>query len=106
MALIMRNKVAEVAFTTMTANTDTAFAWNDSDDYTLIVVTATADDTLTVKAGDGLQGVNDLSLTIPTGTSVIKLESGRFKNVTGTNKGKIVLSCGKATTKIGVVAVQ
>ena len=104
MALTMRNTIAEVTLEALTANTAKAIAWNEKDEHTVLVINAAAQTDLTVKAGNGIQGVTDLVLTVPQGVSLVKLESGRFKNVSGANKGKvIVVSTG--TPSVGVVAL-
>lgn len=104
MALTMRNTIAEVTLEALTANTAKAIAWNEKDEHTVLVINAAAKTNLTVKAGNGIQGVTDLVLTVPKGVSLVKLESGRFKNVSGANKGKvIVVSTG--TPSVGVVAL-
>ena len=104
MALTMRNTIAEVTLEALTANTAKAITWNEKDEHTVLVINAAAQTDLTVKAGNGIQGVTDLVLTVPQGVSLVKLESGRFKNVSGANKGKvIVVSTG--TPSVGVVAL-
>ena len=57
----------------------------------LMVDTAAA----TVKAGNGIQGVTDLSVGI--GKSVV-LDSGAFKNVSGDHKGAVYIT--GATAKV------
>ena len=104
MAVTMRNEIATVELEALTASTDKAIEWKDGDDKMILVIVATEATTLTVKAGNGIQGVADKVLTVPVGTSLVKLESGRFKNVSGTNKGKIVVQSPK-TPKVGVVAL-
>ena len=104
MALTMRNTIAAVTLEALTANTAKAITWNEKDEHTVLVINAAAQTDLTVKAGNGIQGVTDLVLTVPQGVSLVKLESGRFKNVSGANKGKvIVVSTG--TPSVGVVAL-
>lgn len=104
MAVTMRNEIATVELEALTASTDKAIEWKEGDDKMILVIVATAATTLTVKAGNGIQGVADKVLTVPVGTSLVKLESGRFKNVSGTNKGKIVVQSA-GTPKVGVVAL-
>lgn len=104
MAVTMRNEIATVELEALTTSTDKAIEWKDGDDKMILVIVATAATTLTVKAGNGIQGVSDKVLTVPVGTSLVKLESGRFKNVSGTNKGKIVVQSA-GTPKVGVVAL-
>ncbi len=104
MDLTMRNTLAAVALEALTASTAKAIDWNEKDEHTVLVINAAAQTDLTVKAGNGIQGVTDLVLTVPKGISLVKLESGRFKNVSGANKGKvIVVSTG--TPSVGVVAL-
>ena len=104
MALTMRNTIAAVTLEALTANTAKAITWNEKDEHTVLVINAAAQTNLTVMAGNGIQGVTDLVLTVPQGVSLVKLESGRFKNVSGANKGKvIVVSTG--TPSVGVVAL-
>lgn len=104
MELAMRNELATVTLEKLTANTATALEWAERDDKMILVISATSATTLTVKAGNGIQGVADLALTVPVGTNLVKLESGRFKNVTGENKGKIVVES-PGTPSVGVVAL-
>lgn len=104
MDITMRNDIATPTLTALTANTDKALDWSENDQKMILVISATASTTLTVKAGNGIQGVADLLLTIPEGVSLVKLESGRFKNVSGTNKGKIVVNS-TGTPKVGVAAL-
>ena len=104
MDLTMRNTIAAVTLEALTANTAKAITWNEKDEHTVLVINAATQTNLTVKAGNGIQGVTDLVLTVPQGVSLVKLESGRFKNVSGANKGKvIVVSTG--TPSVGVVAL-
>lgn len=100
----MRNNIATPELEALTANTDKAIEWSENDQKMILVVNATAATTLTVKAGNSIQGVCDLTLTVPVGVSLVKLESGRFKNVTGENKGKIVV-VSPGTPKVGVAAL-
>lgn len=104
MVLTMRNAIAEVAFEALAANTAKALDWSEKDEHTILVVNASAQTDLTVKAGNGIQGVTDLTLTVPKGVSLVKLESGRFKNVSGANKGKIIV-VSTGTPSVGVVAL-
>lgn len=49
--------------------------------------------TITIKAGNGLQGTNDISLELASGEIAwVALDSGKFKNVYGENKGKVILT--------------
>lgn len=104
MALTMRNTIAAVTLEALTASTAKAIDWSEKDEHTVLVINASAQTDLTVKAGNGIQGVTDLVLTVPQGVSLVKLESGRFKNVSGANKGKIIV-VSTGTPSVGVVAL-
>lgn len=107
MDVIMRNELANVKLTALTAATDTPIVFDQKDDQTVLVLnnTGTSAATVTIKAGNGLQGVNDEVLTVPAGINLIKLESGRFKFVTGDNKGKIVVNAAASGVQYGIVAL-
>lgn len=104
MDLNMRNTIVNVSPEALTANTAKAIAWNQKDEHVTLVISADAATNLTVKAGNGIQGVTDLVLTVPKGISLVKLESGRFKNVSGDNKGKIVV-VSTGTPSVAAVAI-
>lgn len=57
---------------------------------------------VTVKAGNGIQGVQDLeTYSVPANTiSAIRLDDGRFKNVSGDDNGNIVVM---TTAQVAVV---
>ena len=80
---------------------------NGHDERTLLIVqnTSTSDAvSVTIKAGNGIQGVADLTFSVPkSATTYIVPESGRFKNVSGTDKGKLVIT---GTTAIKVACVM
>ena len=118
MDLIMRNTISTPTLETLTASTEKAIDFDGADERIVVVVQNTATETkndagevtdtgerhLTVKAGNGLQGVVDITLTVPADSiNLLKLDSGRFKNVSGANKGKIVVVADGAL-KVGVTA--
>ena len=58
--------------------------------------------TVTIKAGNGIQGNKDISATIPaSGYKIVQLESGRFKNVSGDNSGKVKIVGSSNKIKVG-----
>lgn len=65
MELKMRNELATVELEALTADTEKAVEFTERDDKIVLVVVATAATTLTVKAGNSIQGVADLNLTVP-----------------------------------------
>ena len=70
----------------------------------LVNNTASAEASVVVKAGNGIQGVQDLeAYKVPATTlSVIRLDDGRFKNVSGEDNGYIVIT-GPTTAQVAVV---
>lgn len=63
--------------------------------------------TATIKKGDGIQGVADLdSGDIAAGKyALVVIESGRFKNVSGANKGKVLIVPSHAELKMAAVVL-
>lgn len=60
--------------------------------------------TAKILKGNGLQGVEDLSITIGANASkVITIESGKFVNVSGANKGKVIIN---GSTNLKVAAIE
>lgn len=106
MEVTMRNNIATPTLTALTANTKKALDWGENDAKMILVISNSGDSavSLTVKAGNGIQGVADLTLSAPKGISLVKLESGRFKFVSGANKGKIVVKSA-GTPSVGVAAL-
>lgn len=102
--MTMRNEIATPELVALVASTDTAIEHNDRDDKTILVINASAACKLTVKAGNHIQGVADMTLDVPKGVSLLKLDSGRFRNVSGENKGKIVLNS-TGTPSVGVAVM-
>jgi len=101
--MVMRNEAAKVTLASIAASTATYIAWAESDEHATLVVVATGATTLTVLAGNGIQGAADRDISLSgAGTYLIRLDSGFFKNTTGTNKGKIGIKASAAITA-GVV---
>ena len=60
--------------------------------------------TAKILKGNGLQGTGDLSITLATGAKkVITVESGKFVNVFGANKGKAIIN---GSTDLKVAAIE
>lgn len=78
--------------------------WKDRDDKHLIFiqnVNTSAAKTATIKAGNGIQGVNDLEISIPASSyTFVAIDSGRFKNMSGINKGKVIITGASADIKV------
>jgi hypothetical protein len=89
------NEAGSLTFTAPTAAAD-GFAVNygeqDSKLVLLLQNTDSAAATAIIKAGDGIQGVVDYTQSLPAGSvSAIRLESGKFKRVTGDNRGSVIV---------------
>lgn len=66
---------------------------------------ATTTQAAIIKKGNGLQGVADLEISLaPSAEKVLVVESGRFKNVSGDHKGKILI-IDKNTANTQAIAV-
>lgn len=67
-------------------------------------VSSEANKTITIKAGNGLQGTNDISLSLAKDEIAwVVLDSGKFKNVYGVNKGKVILTGTSNDLKVKVI---
>lgn len=106
------SKVSEFNMPAKTAQMLTALnaeggeiVWDERDDQVVVLVENTHESeaaTVVLKAGNGIQGVTDETVTLKSGEyTLIRLESGRFKNVSGSDKGKVVLQ-GNTSVKVAV----
>lgn len=57
------------------------------DTKTVILLTGTG--TATIKAGDGIQAVNDVEVVVSENGTIVELDSGAFKITSGDHKGKV-----------------
>ena len=92
-------------FTAVDATAGADFAMADRDEKYLIAVqnVASAAKTVTVKAGNGFQAGEDLVCEVPaTSTVTLSLDSGRYKQVSGEDKGKVVILGADANIKVAV----
>lgn len=100
-----------LAMTAPTAAADgfTVDVSNIADHKLLLVFLNTSVDTaydVTIKKGNGLQGTADLLKEVAFGkTAAVVVESGKFKNVSGTNKGKIVIIPENAAVKMAAIVL-
>lgn len=86
--------------------TDGAYVTPLNDEATVLILTASAALTATVKAGDGVQGVEDLSVAFAAaGTKYLSVESGRYKLTKGANKGKILVKTSASGLTVGCLAL-
>lgn len=78
-----------------------------ADDQKLLIIlenAAAAEKTGAIKAGNGIQGVADLPFILTAnGRHCLVVESGRFVNTKGANKGKVLITGIDANVKVGAV---
>lgn len=99
------NVLNTAMFAALDATDGGEFVFDGADHKTLILLqnTVTAVKTVTVKAGNGIQGVNDLEIEIDaSSTKAVALNSGAFKNMYGDDKGKVIMT-GPSDIKIAVL---
>ena len=65
---------------------------------TKTVILLTGSGTAVVKAGDGIQAVNDLEVVVGANGTIVELDSGSFKITRGEHKGMVHIT-GPATVK-------
>ena len=100
------NPAEPIAFTFTAGKTaGSSVDFGGEDEKTVILFNNTGSaGTATIEAGDGIQGVSDLTVNVPAGFSAIVLESGACKKLTGANKGAAVIKV--SATTIGIAAVE
>ena len=115
--VITRNAATNVPAAATVAKDDGALVTFDKDDQKILLLlknnVSNVTHTAVIKAGNGIQGVSDLEITL-TGYNTtagnekaVVIESGRYMDVSGTNKGKvnIVSKDGTDGTQIEVRAI-
>jgi uncharacterized protein YdgA (DUF945 family) len=95
-------------FTAINASTGAYFVMAKGGDKYVIgiknAVSSEASKTITIKAGNALQGTNDISLELAKDEIAwVVLDSGKFKNVYGVNKGKVILTGSDANLQVKVI---
>lgn len=107
---LLRNEAKEIASAVAVDATEGASIdyTNKSDGRILLMITngnSSAAKKATILKGNALQGVEDLEISIPSGkTYGIVIESGKFANVSGDNKGKVVIE--GESTDITIQAIE
>ena len=101
--VLKRNEAKAVPTAATVAKTDGALVTFDKDDQKILLLlknnVTNATHTAVIKAGNGLQGVSDLEVTLDEGAEAcVVVESGRFMNVSGDNKGKVNIVSKDTTT--------
>lgn len=105
---LILNQWSEFDFTAPTSTTDgVAVDLTGKSARTVILLKneGSGNATATIKAGNGLQGVQDLAaFTVAANKfAAIQVDSGAFKNVSGAEKGKAKVVCSATTLKVAVV---
>nr|DAQ49149.1 MAG TPA: hypothetical protein [Caudoviricetes sp.] len=97
------NNWSRILMASLMSDTETGLDWSGDSERNILWVRNifNQEGTLTIKAGNGIQGKDDLVLSVPgkVSDSFVRLESGKFKNVTGPFKGKIVV---KSTLNLNI----
>ncbi len=102
-AELKRNEAKAVPTAATVAKGDGALVTFDKADQNILLLlknnVTNATHTAVIKKGNALQGVTDLEITLAGGEEVcVVVESGRFANVTGDNKGKVNVVSKDTTT--------
>lgn len=103
-AFTERHMGADLEFTALSTS-GVAVDFTGKDDKTAIIIqnTGSGEGKVTVVAGTGIQGVTDIEIAVPaSGFKAIRLDSGEFKQTSGTDKGCVILK-GATTLKAAVV---
>jgi len=106
--VITRNAATNVPTAATVAKTDGALVTFDKDDQKILLLLknniTNVTHTAVIKAGNGIQGVSDLEITL-TGTDTtagnevaVVIESGRYMDVSGDDKGKVNIVSKDTTT--------
>lgn len=108
-ATLTRNAgVANGAFVQIPTNDSCAVDATPKDHAILIQIKnaiTNATHTAVISKGNGLQGVADLEIAVAASTTVMAVvDSGAFKNISGDNKGKILIK-DKSTTNTNALQV-
>jgi hypothetical protein len=101
--VLKRNEAKAMPTAATVAKTDGALVTFDKDDQKILLLlknnVTNATHTAVIKAGNGLQGVTDLEVTLDGGAEAcVVVESGRFIDVSGDNKGKVNIVSKDTTT--------
>ena len=84
-------------------STDEGFALDFSAQDERTVVLFQGSGTVTIKQGNGIQGVVDLEAFEINGMAAFRLDSGAFKNVTGDDKGYVVAIPSSTSVEAAVI---
>lgn len=107
-ALVLNTMAVAPTPAAVEATNGALVTFNKADGKILVILTniAVGAKTCTLKAGNGLQGVDDLALSLTaSSTNFIVIESMKYVNMTGDNKGKLVIIGEDANVKVSAVVL-
>ena len=101
------NESAEYTYTSLTAGDNAVIDCDFKDEFTQIhFLGGSAASTVTIKCGNGYAAVQDETFELGASKYMFRtLDSATFKNISGTYKGKVVISP-SAACKIAVVEAR
>ena len=106
---LTRNQIGIMPSAVAADATDGAcIAYDEADNKILILLENAGASQITgvIEAGNGIQGTTDLSFTLAAGAkSCAVVESGKYVNVSGVNKGMLVVNGGSADLKVACVVL-
>ena len=90
----VRDEANTVALTSLATSDKVMIPWDCKDERAVLLFQGgSAEATVTIKAGNGVQGCNDEVINVGASTMVaVPINSGRFKNTYGEDAGYVVLS--------------
>jgi hypothetical protein len=105
---LVRNVAAKYAPVASDATLGTSIVVDGMKDDHLVLLFVNADATnaeeVKILKGNGLQGIADLTISIPKSESyALCIEYAKYLNVSGTNKGKIMIT---ATADVSIAAIE
>ncbi len=95
-----QNAIGEVTFSSATSSDTIVFDYDGAGDNKLVMLFKGAGN-IVVKKGDAIQGVVNLTGSTTT-EGALWVDSGAFKNVTGTYKGKVTATV-SANTNVALI---
>lgn len=102
-----RDEANGFTFASLATSDNVLIEWDCKDERTMLLfLGGSSASTVTIKAGNGVQGCNDLTIEVPATSYVaVPLNSGGVKNTYGENVGNVVLSV-SAACSLAVVEGQ
>ncbi|MFQ7472928.1 MAG: hypothetical protein ACLRLX_01825 [Anaerovoracaceae bacterium] len=95
---VKRDEANEVTYTSIATSDKVMIPWDCKDESTVLrFLGGSAEATITIKAGKGVQATNDLTISVGNGKYVdVPINSGMFMNTYGDDAGNVVLSTSAA----------